>query len=99
MFFTPGTKFYEENKHKLIHKNWEKYDGHVVHYPENIKPYELQQEIIIALKKIYSVKRLLKAILFSKGIFKILFIGEFFWQREVIRNYKKEVKSLKNIEI
>lgn len=99
MFFTPGTKFYEENKNKLIHKNWEKYDGHVVHYPENIKPYELQQEIIIALKKIYSVKRLLKAILFSKGIFKILFIGEFFWLREVIRNYKKEVKSLKNIEI
>ncbi|WP_455543886.1 B12-binding domain-containing radical SAM protein [Intestinibacter sp.] len=98
MFFTPGTKFYEENKHKLIHRNWDKYDGHVVHYPENIKPHELQNEIIIALKKIYSVKRLIKAIIFSKGIFKVLFVGEFFWQRQVIRNYKKEVKILKYIE-
>lgn len=98
LFFTPGTPFYEENKRRLIHQNWEKYDGNVVHYPKNMKPYELQEEIITALKEIYSVRRLMQAVLHWKGIYRILFAGEFFWQRNEIRDLKAELKYLKSLE-
>ncbi|MCL2322296.1 MAG: hypothetical protein FWC47_09355 [Oscillospiraceae bacterium] len=94
MFFVPGTKVYEENEGNLIHKNWEKYDGNVVHYPKNIKPHELQEEIIIASAKIYSLKRLLYAIVSYRWINKVLFTGEFFWQMNLRKELKKEIPFL-----
>jgi anaerobic magnesium-protoporphyrin IX monomethyl ester cyclase len=96
LFFTPGTPVYEKNKHLLIHQNWEKYNGNVVHFPKNIKPHELQVEIIIASKKIYSFKRLLFAIFHYKWIDKMLFIGEYFWQKSMRNDLKKEISFLKN---
>ena len=95
MFFVPGTPVYEENKDILIHENWEKYDGNVVHYPKNIKPHELQEEIISASRKIYSIKRLIYAITHYKKINKILFMGEFFWQRNLRKELKNEIVNLK----
>ena len=97
MFFTPGTLVYEQNKDILIHENWEKYDGNVVHYPKNIKPHELQQEIITASRKIYSVKKLIHVILHSQFIYKVLFVGEFFWHMSVRKDLKKELKYLKSL--
>jgi len=97
MFFTPGTLVYEQNKDNLIHENWERYDGNVVHYPKNIKPHELQQEIIIASRKIYSVKKLVHSILYDKFIDKIMFIGEFFWHMSIRADLKSEMKYLKNL--
>ncbi|KUO61445.1 MAG: radical SAM protein [Gracilibacter sp. BRH_c7a] len=99
MFFTPGTLVYDQNKDLLIHQNWEKYDGNVVHYPKNIKPHELQQEIITASRKIYSVKKLIHAILHYKFINKVLFIGEFFWHMSVRKNLKEELKYLKDLSV
>jgi len=95
LFFTPGTPFFEKNKHLLIHQNWEKYNGNVVHYPKNIQPAELQEEIIIASKKIYSVKRLAYALFHYKWIDKILFVGEYFWQRSMRNDLHKEIGYLK----
>jgi radical SAM superfamily enzyme YgiQ (UPF0313 family) len=97
LFFTPGTPFYEENKNILIHRNWEKYSGNVVHYPKNIKPAELQEEIIIASAKIYSFKRLIHAILHYKWINKVLFIGEYLWQKSIRNDLRKELEYLKGI--
>ncbi len=95
MFFIPGTPVYDQNKENLIHENWEKYCGNVVHYPKNIKPHELQQEIINASRKIYSVKRLLNAIINYKWINKVLFIGEFFWQRSARKDLANELPYLR----
>lgn len=97
MFFVPGTPVYEENKSILIHKNWEKYCGNVVHYPKNIKPHELQEEIISASSRIYSVKRLIYAVFHYKRINKILFMGEFFWQRNLRKELKNELEYLKSV--
>jgi radical SAM superfamily enzyme YgiQ (UPF0313 family) len=96
-FFTPGTPFFEKHKHLLIHQNWEKYNGNVVHYPKNIKPHELQREIVIASKKIYSFKRLIYAIFNYKWINKILFIGEYFWQISFRNDLRKEIDYLLQI--
>lgn len=97
MYFVPGTPVYETHEAKLIHKDWSKYNGNVVHYPEKISPYDLQQEIIIASKKIYTFKRLLHAVFCKRGIERTLFMGEYFWQKSVCSDLKKELPFLKQV--
>jgi len=97
MYFVPGTPSYESHKERLIHTNWSKYNGNVVHFPENIAPYDLQLEIIHASRKIYSGKRLLKTIFCEKGYVKVMFIGEYFWQKSVRADLKKELTHLKSL--
>lgn len=94
MYFVPGTPVYDKNKDKLLHKDWSKYNGNVVHYPTNISPYDLQQEIIIASKTVYSTKRLLNVLCKWRGVDRLLFIGEFFWQKSVRKQLQKESKYL-----
>lgn len=98
MYFIPGTPVYEENKDRLIHEDWSKYNGNVVHFPANISPADLQKEIIIASSKIYSFSRLLNAILRKRGMDRKLFIGEYFWQKSVRSDLKKEMKNLKLLD-
>nr|WP_242853232.1 radical SAM protein [Pseudobacteroides cellulosolvens] len=98
MYFVPGTPVYEANKDRLIHKDWSRYNGNVVHYPERISPYDLQKEIIHASRKIYSVKRLIKAVFTGKGLSRVLFIGEFFWHKHVRDSLKRELLYLKSLE-
>jgi len=97
MYFTPSTPAYDANKHRLIHEDWKKYDGNVVHYPSSISPYELQKELIFALGKIYSFRRLLRALVVEKWLYKLIFTGEYFWQNSMRANYKRELSYLKQI--
>lgn len=94
MYFVPGTPVYEANKDRLIHRDWSKYNGNVVHFPQNISPYDLQKEIILASAKIYSVKNLFKVLLHRKRRDKIMFLGEFFWQKSVRADLKRELPKL-----
>jgi radical SAM superfamily enzyme YgiQ (UPF0313 family) len=95
MYFIQGTPVYDTHKDKLINTDWSRCVGNVVHYPENISPYDLQKEIIYASKKIYSLKRLLYVIFKKRGIERISFIGEFFWQKSVRAGLKTELSFLK----
>ena len=95
MYFVPGTPVYERNRDKLLHENWSKYNGCVVHYPKRISPYQLQLEHIHASKKIYSWKRLLRALVFDDPTHKLLFVGEFFWHRSICMDLEKELPYLK----
>jgi len=94
MFFVPGTPVYEQNKHKLLHQIWERYNGSVVHVPRNMSPAELQQEMIDASRKAYSLRRLLYSLIHTKGIFKILAIGETVWHVHLRHMWKKELPLL-----
>jgi len=94
MYFVPGTPVYEANKDRLLHQDWSKYNGNVVHIPKNISPYDLQMEIIHASAKIYSLKNLFHVLLHRKWREKVLFIGEFFWQKSVRDDLKKELPQL-----
>lgn len=98
MYFIPSTPVYEENKERLINEDWSRCKGNVVHYPKNISPHDLQLEIISAITKVYSVKHLLKALLFESWNYKWLFFGEFFWQREVRSELKKELPYLHSLK-
>jgi len=95
MYFVPGTPVYETHKDRLLHEDWSKCIGNVVHFPEKISPHDLQNEIIYASRKIYSFKRLIGAIFKYRGIRRILFIGEYFWQRDVRKSLAKELPALK----
>lgn len=97
MYFVPGTHVYEAGEKNLLHKDWSKYNGNTVHYPKNMTPYELQLEQIDASRRIYSVKRLLKALIFEDFVHKILFVGEFFWHWSVRCDLKKELPYLKRM--
>lgn len=94
MYFVPGTPSYEQNKERLLHQRWDKYNGNTVHTPKNMTPYELQMEHIDASKRIYSFKRLVKALIFEDFIHKVLFLGEFLWHWSIRRDLKKELKNL-----
>ena len=65
-----------------------------VHRPKNMTPYELQMEHIKASKRIYSVKRLINALIFEDFVHKALFIGEFLWHWSVRSDLKRELKNL-----
>lgn len=97
MYFIPGTPVYDTHKDKLINNDWSRCIGKVVHYPEKISPYDLQKEIIYASSHIYSFKRLVSALFKKRGLERILFIGEFFWQMSVRSDLKKELPWLKEI--
>jgi hypothetical protein len=97
MYFIPGTPVYETNKDKLLHKNWAKYNGNVVHFPKRISPFELQLENIHASEKIYSVKRLVEALILDDWTHKLLFVGEFFWQKSVRDGLKRDLPYLKEV--
>ena len=94
MYFVPGTPVYEANKDRLLHQDWSKYNGNVVHIPKSISPYDLQMEIIHASAKIYSLKNLFHVLLCRKWREKLIFIGEFFWQKSVRDDLKKELPQL-----
>ncbi len=100
MYFIPGTPVYETHKNNLIDSSdWSRCTGKAVHYPKNMSPSQLQQEIITASAKIYSVKRLLRALIHKRGLERILFIGEFFWQKSVRRKLKSELSFLDKLNI
>lgn len=97
MYFVPGTPVYEENKERLLHRNWEKYNGNAVHFPISMTPYELQMESIRASRKIYSVPRLLQALIREDPLHKLLFLGEFFWNISIRKDLRKELPYLKKV--
>ncbi len=97
MYFIPGTPVYDTHKDKLIEGDWSRCTGKVVHFPEKISPYALQKEIIYASRYIYSFKRLVSAVFRKRGLERILFIGEYFWQKSIRSDLKKELPWLKEI--
>ncbi|MFP3153046.1 B12-binding domain-containing radical SAM protein [Lachnospiraceae bacterium ZAX-1] len=94
MYFVPGTPVYEANESRLLHKNWAKYNGNVVHRPQNISPHDLQKEILYASAKIYSAKRLISVLFNWRFTDKMLFWGEYFWQKDVRSALKLELPNL-----
>ncbi|MDR3277442.1 MAG: B12-binding domain-containing radical SAM protein [Oscillospiraceae bacterium] len=98
MYFVPGTPVYEANKDRLLHRDWGKYNGNVVHMPKNISPYDLQREIIAASKTVYSAKRLPRVLLRWSWRDKALFLGELFWQQNVRRDLARELPYLKQFD-
>ena len=99
MYFVPGTPSYNEHKTALLDQGrWDRCVGSVVHRPEHMTPARLQEEIIHASKKVYSIPRLASALAKERGIERVLFVGEFFWQLLNRLDLKRELTYLKQFD-
>lgn len=95
MYFIPGTPVYETHRNRLVDEGrWGRCVGAVVHEPALMSAEELQREIIRASKRIYSPRRLVHAIVTKRGLARLLFVGEFFWQASVRSDLRKELPYL-----
>lgn len=98
MYFIPGTPVYETHRNQLLDGDWSRCTGMVVHYPKNIAPTRLQQEIIEASKAVYTFPNLVRALLTKRGMARVLYIGEYFWQKEVRGDLKRDLPHLREME-
>lgn len=94
----PGTTLYKRLKKedRILHENWQDYNGKVVFEPKNMTAAELQAEVYTCYKKVYSLLRTLKLFLSVKKGFKLGALGETFMRRlEGIKrkNYIKDKLS------
>jgi len=73
----PGTPYYQQMNEsgRLLTKDWSLYDGaHVVYRPNQMSPYELQKESLLAMKRFYRLSECVK-MLFSPDF--IAFLARF----------------------
>lgn len=97
MYFVPGTPVWKTHQDRLIHTDWSKYTGHVVHHPTLMTPSELNRELVHVSRRVYSYPRLLKSLIFDRGLNRLLFLGEFFWQRSVASDREREGRKLEGL--
>ena len=74
----PGTKLFEKLKKedRLLHENWQHYNGKVVFKPKNMTAAELQKEIYDCYKKVFSPLRVVRFLLKGPKGFKLAGLGE-----------------------
>lgn len=96
----PRTALYERlaSEKRLLPVGWHHYVGDVVHRPKHLEPSELQREIMIASRSIYSGSRLAHALMRYPPPMKWFFVGEFIWQLEERRQMRKHIATLRRLE-
>jgi radical SAM superfamily enzyme YgiQ (UPF0313 family) len=74
----PGTEVFRKLKKdgRILHEDWQHYDGKVVFSPKNMTAAELQKEIYDCYRKVFSPLRVLKFLLFGPKGFKLAGLGE-----------------------
>lgn len=94
----PGTSLFRQLKDegRILHEDWQDYNGKVVFAPKNMTAAELQKEIYDCYRKVYSPLQLAKYLFFKKGSLKLGVLGEaafrhIEWLK--CRNYIKEKLS------
>jgi hypothetical protein len=61
---------------RLLHEDWQDYNGKVVYRPVHLSARALQAEIYRCYRKIYSPLRVVKWLLFGRKGFKMQILGE-----------------------
>ena len=74
----PGTSLFRQLKDegRILHEDWQDYNGKVVFAPKNMTAAELQKEIYDCYRKVYSPLQLAKYLFFKKGSLKLGVLGE-----------------------
>jgi radical SAM superfamily enzyme YgiQ (UPF0313 family) len=74
----PGTELFRKLKaeNRILHENWNEYNGKVVFQPKNVTPRELLEEIYVCYRKVYSPFRVMKYLLSGKKGWRLGFFGE-----------------------
>lgn len=74
----PGTRLYQklEKQKRILHRNWQHYNGKVVFQPKNLTPAELHAEIYDCYMRIFSPWRVLRFFMTGNKGWKLEFLGE-----------------------
>jgi len=91
----PGTRLYRklEMQNRILHPNWEHYNGKVVFQPKNMTPAELLTEIYSCYSQIFSPWRVLRFFFTGNRGWKLEFLGEAvfrYLERIKMKTYIKE---------
>jgi radical SAM superfamily enzyme YgiQ (UPF0313 family) len=91
----PGTALFKKMKAdgRILHENWQDYNGKITYEPKNLTPTELQEEIYSCYRKVFSPMYVIKFLLFGQKGFKLEVLGEAIFRHiEGIksRNYIKD---------
>jgi radical SAM superfamily enzyme YgiQ (UPF0313 family) len=95
----PGTALFKKMKSegRILHENWQDYNGKITYMPKNLTPAELQEEIYKCYRRVYSPTHVIKFLLFGQKGFKLQVLGEAIFRHiEGIksRNYIKDKFSV-----
>lgn len=95
----PGTKAFEENKHRLIHHNWADYDGmHVVVQPKTCSAHTMQSNIVREMERFYSLKRALTSYKKNRGWRVSYRLGGYILMKKWVRENRGYMERLKTRE-
>lgn len=74
----PGTELFRKLKaeNRILHENWNEYNGKVVFQPKNVTPRELLEEIYVCYRKVFSPFRVMKYLLSGKKGLRLGLLGE-----------------------
>jgi radical SAM superfamily enzyme YgiQ (UPF0313 family) len=74
----PGTALYKtfEQKERILHRNWQDYNGKVVFKPKNMTAAELQKEIYACYSRVFSPLRIVRFFFLGNKGWKLEFLGE-----------------------
>ena len=74
----PGTTLFRNLKkeNRILHEDWQFYNGKVVFKPKCLTAAELQKEIYDCYRNVFSLSRVIKFVLFGPYGFKLAGIGE-----------------------
>lgn len=94
----PGTNLFNKLKaeNRILHEDWQDYNGKVVFKPKNLTAAELQKEVYDCYRCVYSFLRLAKYLLFGKRGTRLGIIAEAvirYWEWIKCKRYIKEKLS------
>jgi radical SAM superfamily enzyme YgiQ (UPF0313 family) len=74
----PGTDLFEKMKraNRILHEDWQYYNGKVIIKPRHLSAAELQKEIYDCYRSVYSLARIIKFVLFGPRGFRLAGLGE-----------------------
>jgi radical SAM superfamily enzyme YgiQ (UPF0313 family) len=74
----PGTELFKSMKqaNRILHEDWQYYNGKVVIKPRQLTAAELQKEIYDCYRSVYSLLRIIKFVLFGPRGFRLAGLGE-----------------------
>jgi len=93
----PGTRSFTENKHRIIHQQWSKYDGmHVVVRPEKCTAHDMQMAIVDQMNRFYSLKRALTAYRKNRAWRVKYRLGGYILMRRWVKENKTYIENLRS---
>ncbi|MGV7224287.1 MAG: B12-binding domain-containing radical SAM protein [Nitrospinales bacterium] len=91
----PGTELFKQLKKedRILHTDWQDYNGKVVFMPKNLSPTELQEEIYRCYRKVFSASHVFRYLLFGKKGWKFQVLSEAILRRLEWLKSKKYAKD------